>query len=495
MQTCRWRILIRYLLLVPLMGGHCIAQSYMTEAVWQREFPALGTFSSPRVADLNQDGVLDVVLGAGRQEFTACDTSVIALDGKDGSLLWKASARDQIFGSGVFLDINRDSFVDVIMYGRSAELFAIDGKDGNVLWRFLEGKTLPEIRDLHWYNFYNPQPISDLSGDSIPDLLVSNGGDVLAEPHDPNRPAGYLLVIDASNGSVLYKVEMPDGHEIYMSPILADLDNDQMLDIVYGTGGETTAGHLYRTTLQAVIDQDLSGSIMLADGPSKGFIGPPALADLNGDSCLDIICNAVDGRIMAFSGKTNAPLWAGKIPGCEGYASLAIADINNDSFPDIFTNLVHGVWPDLEAVRPVLIDGSNGQVIFVDSIGFYQMSSPVLADLNDDQQADGILSVNFFMPDTLGVKTIHNTLLAYDFQNRGKYALAPPLVGSNVGSTPWIGDIDDNGKLDFIYIQMTTPDRVYTYDGFRVIRLESKYRGGTVHWQGYMGDGSGIFRR
>ena len=73
---------------------------------WSKPFSGIGTFSSPRVTDLNGDGVADIIIGAGREEFQACDSAVMALDGKSGALLWNVSATDQIFGSAAFLDID-----------------------------------------------------------------------------------------------------------------------------------------------------------------------------------------------------------------------------------------------------------------------------------------------------------------------------------------------------------------------------------------------------
>jgi len=124
---------------------------------WLKRLPGVGTFSSPHVADLNSDGVKDIILGVGRQEFHACDSSVIALDGMTGDLIWKVQASDQIFGSATLKDITNDGVVDVFISGRSAELIAIDGRTGHVIWRF---KT-PRNQKKEWYNFYNPQFIPD----------------------------------------------------------------------------------------------------------------------------------------------------------------------------------------------------------------------------------------------------------------------------------------------------------------------------------------------
>src|SRR5687768_183847 len=64
---------------------------------WSVNYNGLGTFSSPRVTDLNGDGTGDIVFGAGREEFKACDSAVMAVDGRNGKMLWHVSAKDQVF--------------------------------------------------------------------------------------------------------------------------------------------------------------------------------------------------------------------------------------------------------------------------------------------------------------------------------------------------------------------------------------------------------------
>jgi hypothetical protein len=52
------------------------------QLIWYNHFDGLGTYSSPRCADLNGDQIKDIVMGAGRNEFEESDWAVIALDGK-----------------------------------------------------------------------------------------------------------------------------------------------------------------------------------------------------------------------------------------------------------------------------------------------------------------------------------------------------------------------------------------------------------------------------
>src|SRR5688572_19620704 len=93
---------------------------------WAVEFSNIGIHSSPRAADLNMDGVKDLIIGCGKKEFQALDSGIIAVDGATGKVLWNVPARDQIFGSAACLDINRDGVPDVIIGGRAAELKAIN---------------------------------------------------------------------------------------------------------------------------------------------------------------------------------------------------------------------------------------------------------------------------------------------------------------------------------------------------------------------------------
>src|SRR5688572_28071240 len=60
---------------------------------WSVTYKGIGTFSSPRITDVTGDGIGDVIFGAGREEFQACDSAVLAVDGQTGNMLWRVSAK------------------------------------------------------------------------------------------------------------------------------------------------------------------------------------------------------------------------------------------------------------------------------------------------------------------------------------------------------------------------------------------------------------------
>lgn len=462
---------------------------------WSIYLANLGTFSSPRAADLNGDGVADIILGAGRQEFMATDTAVVALDGRTGRLLWRVGARDQIFGSAALHDLTRDGVMDVVIGGRSAELIAIEGATGNVLWRFFADGDTDAIRTAGLYNFYNPQFIEDQDGDGVADLLVANGGDVLATPEDHERPPGRLMIISGRTGGTIAQAHMPDSRETYMSPLVADFDADGEIDVVFGTGGETVGGHLFRARLSDVLAGDLSPAVELAASDDRGFIGPPVLADITGDGILDLIANSVDGRMLAFDGSDDRPLWTVQLPLAESYTSPAVGYFTDDDVPDFFAVYATGTWPHLGWSQQIMVDGRTGAIGFADSLGLYQTSSPVAVDLTGDGRDEVILPVNYQVVTALHQKRFFTMLVAIDFSTGSVVQFGDPLDGSNLAATPWIGDLDGDGMLDVVTIN--TPDTLHTYvfNGLQVNRITTEIPvAAELPWGAYMGSRlDGIF--
>lgn len=75
-------------------------------------------------------------MGAGKNEWVASDTAVIALDGQTGKLLWQVAAQNQVVGSALFLEVTGDGVPDVFIGGRSAFMVGIDGRSGKLLWKY-----------------------------------------------------------------------------------------------------------------------------------------------------------------------------------------------------------------------------------------------------------------------------------------------------------------------------------------------------------------------
>ncbi len=484
-----------------VLGIISACQTRKTTIVWDQSFSGIGSQSSPRPIDINRDGVDDLVMGACKNEYVPTDQGVIALDGKSGQILWQSDAQDQVYGSATMIDINGDSTQDVIIGGRWSYLRALNGKNGAILWTYRQTDTSHPVLKYAKYNFFNSVLISDQNNDGFQDLLIQNGGNHRASPKDSiHRDPGVLMVLDIVTGQVLAADTMPDGHESYMSPLyLKHPDRSEW--VVFGSGGETFGGHLYKARLDDLMQNNLSPAVVIAsDGTGHGFIAPPVLVDITGDLYYDIVTISHGSMIFAVDGRTNQAIWNLQIPGTESSNSFAVGQFVGDLTPDFFTFVSKGIWPQSTGSVQIVVDGNTGSIAFQDSIGCAGFSSPVAYDIDHDGRDEAFISINEY-DCARGYATnskldIVHKLMVIDFKTNRLQEIEQLKGFKNIFSTPYIGDLDHDGYLDIVHSQFFSPTNdLLTFIGMRIKRIATTIKmSKAVKWGGYMGSkGDGVY--
>lgn len=476
-----------YLLLGLLICFCACKQQPKTQ--WVANFPEIGCYSSPRVVDLNKDGVLDIILGGSKNEFLPLENGVIAINGQDGKILWTTPGTDQVVGSAVFEEVTGDGIADVFIGGRKNQLYGINGATGALLWSFLPNNGPTKAHELTRFNFYNSQLIPDQNGDGFRDLIISNGGNVDAPPRSMTmRFPGTLAIISSKTGTILNVAAMPDNMETYMSPIVHDFKGDGQLDVIFGSGGETIGGSLYRIPLTELLANDLSGSITLATGKGHGFIAPVSLADINKDGILDIIANWHGGKMYAIDGANNEILWQLNFPKTEFNNTAAIGHFTDDDIPDIYAYYSKGEWPNSLGTVHFVVDGRTGKVVFQKLLGCSSIASGVAFDYDNDHFDEIVISVNKYNCVQLSKQQINQILYLFDFNDNRLIPLDETPLAKNISATPWVGDLDGDKKWDLIYPLMTNSTRLYDVNGMVLKRLTLPYTYQKAPaWGGYMG--------
>jgi hypothetical protein len=136
----------------------------------------------------------------------------------------------------------------------------------------------------------------------------------------------------------------------------------------------------------------------------------------------------------------------------------------------------------------------------LDSIGCTGFSSPVVYDLDNDGHDEAIISVNDF-DCSLGYASkspqlMENKLIAIDFFNKSVQILDQAKGFKNIFSTPWIGDIDNDGYLDIIYCQYYHHSDLLSFLGMSIKRIDAPVKiKKPVLWGSYLGSNAdGIFQ-
>ncbi len=451
--------------------------SAQSQVIWSVKRDSAISSASPRLIDLTGDKILDVVLSDGIEADT--NGHISAFNGLDGSLLWSVNVKGDLYGSALFYDVSGEGVPDVFAGGRNRQFHAVNGKTGKKIWTFDITVSPPPSG---WMQFYDAKLVPDQDKDGFEDIIIANGGDPSALPGDPNRPAGYILILSSKTGKILAQAKVPDNRETYSNLIVADIDNDKNTDIIFGTGGETLSGALWRTTVNDVMKGDITNAIALARGKARGYVPPPVLADINRDSTLDIIAMNDEGLLSVINGKNNQLIWEKHFKGTESYSAPAIGQFTGDENLDIYINTGFGAFPKYTKFYQVMLDGANGSIQYIDSAGF-QMSSPLSCDFTGDGYEEGVLSYNEGPGGPMSIKYI-------DFYSSETVDLAKQEA-VNFASTPWIGDIDANGFLDIVYVSYPS----FAGREFNLTRIESTYKVPPfMAWSAYHGSNyNGIY--
>ncbi|MBY9002016.1 MAG: VCBS repeat-containing protein [Candidatus Heimdallarchaeota archaeon] len=157
--------------------------------------------SSPSVGDINKDGFKDIIAASN-------DNSIIALNGRDGTLLWKTKTEWWNHDSPVLGDVDNDGQLDILLSSGDRYLHVFDGRDGSEKWSYKP--RLPS-------EFTMSPALGDVNADGTLDIVLSN----------ENRE---LLLIDGKTKKSIWSINMPA--KIIQSATILDIDNDNKLDVL-----------------------------------------------------------------------------------------------------------------------------------------------------------------------------------------------------------------------------------------------------------------------
>ncbi|XP_041373917.1 uncharacterized protein LOC121386932 [Gigantopelta aegis] len=360
------------------------------EDVWVVGIPKLLTESALRLVDVNQDGTLDVILGfaTGADGYgipdVVCDIyfngtrpclgGLIALEGVTGRELWRHYTEHELYAINCNVDLNGDKVKDCLAGGRAGVFEAVSGKDGKMIWRFDDEDARNSIM-----NLYTAQLIPDVDGDGVPDVIAVHGGDPLQDPGSAYRLAGRIVMFSGKTGAVLQWVGVPDKRESYYSPqVYTQLDGTAV--VLFGTGGETHPGALWRISLEHLLKGQIEKAKKIHSDSHKGVMTPPVLVDITGDHVVDIILPMFNSSVIAVDGRTFQLLWNYSFPMSESYNTPAAGYYNDDDVPDFMVKFSHGPgFPVYYDSQTTVLDGRTGTPLITpfirDTVG--TQSSPL----------------------------------------------------------------------------------------------------------------------
>ena len=336
------------------------------------------------VWDIDGDGKQEVVFGG-------AEDHIYALNGEDGSILWKLKADVRTLLAMGDLDCDgKPEIVAPTTHG----VYALNGEDGSILWRFstLRGTFAPSLGDL----------------DNDGRLEVIFGG-----------LSGYIFVLNGEDGSLLW--ERFFGTWVGGSIALGDIDDDGWLEAVFGAFN----GYVY-----AFNGED--GSPLWSFNTTKRWVDASvSVGDVDGDDELEVIVAAFgeykNSSIFALNGGDGSILWNFSFLFGADYSIPAIGDVNGDGVAEIiFGALDHNVY---------CISGKNGSLLWKFQTGHSPSNPLALGDVNGDDRLDVII-------------TSYDGYL-YALNGSDGRLLWRYWIGNSLNS-PMLADLDGDGDLEIV---------------------------------------------
>ncbi len=447
----------------PGDGGAPVAPRPITpRKLWSMKLAGLGA-SSPRVVDLDGDGVLDVVVGGGMQ--TSGGSWLYALNGRTGEVLWKSHFTEEFYATPVLIDITHDGVPDVFVGGRDSDFTALDGKTGKPLWSL---RRVNPKGDVPRRSFNGGLAVPDQDGDGIDDLVVSNGGGL----DDSARLPGRVMLISAVTGKLLANTALPDKRETYSIPALASA---HPLEVIAGTGGETLNGHLYRLPLGP---PPAAPRWAAASGPGQGFVPSPFITHVKGAGAVFEVGH--DGRVTRVDLESGALQWEQSLPGFEAMASPSPGRFGGSADVDVVVTRSKGTFPLFKWVNRITwLDGETGAVLDEADTGVFSSASPVVMDFDHDGLDETLtLSMDSFAPFE---GSVVSTVTVFDGA-RGKQKRMQLKLRGTGQATPTVADVDHDGTLDLLLSYLGTIDRY-------ALEVADAGAAPDVRWGGFRGPG------
>ena len=348
-------------------------------------------FSSPAVADVDGDGILDVLVGSN-------DAGLHNVDGKTGRKHWTWRTDAPVLSSPLLVDLTRDGVPDIVVGSDDGKVYALTG-DGKKIW------TAPEDAPTGAGNEFQSSPAAaDLNGDGIKDIVIGSQN-------------GRLYAFTGDRGWKLWDTGTIMKAGIFATPALSDVNNDGVPDALVGS----LDNNFYCINGK-------NGWKMWEFATKAPIKASAAVADLDGDRLPEVILASTDGAVYALHAADGVELWRYEC-GVPIESSPQLADVNHDGTPDVLVAVTQG--------RLIAINGSNGVRIWeFDLAGATVISSPVVYDLNGDGVKDIIICD--------GNRLVHavNGVTGWEMANF--------TLNAGVVSSPALADVNRDGLLDVI---------------------------------------------
>jgi len=421
---------------------------------------------APAYGDIDGDGAPEIVVGS---TYTMTSGGIYAFELNGDNVTGFPINHGYASRTIVLADLDGDSTLEIITNKRMWPLGEEWVYRGN-------GTVYPGWPQPLGHVPASSAAVGDINGDGIPEII--------AESYDA------LYVWDTEGNPLIgFPFFMPySAVNSYSSPVLADIDDDGLREIIFGTHVLSAGGYVF------ALNHDGTQVPGWPKPTSYWIYGPPAVGYIDDDDVLDI---AIGDQVLSPSPVDHVYAWDATGHTLPGFPigpinavnnQVALADLDNDGMTELMIddNTSNGVYLAYNH------DGSPlaGFPLVVDGTSFFNM--PCITDLDGDGYINIVGASRYQTSDAkiyvwtsdvpYNAATVQIPMWQYNTAHDGVVPIAPQTppdveVILNPGQLPII-ITTLGGSFDFLFRVDYYETPSSEFDGWMMIQSPDS------HWQG-----------
>lgn len=287
---------------------------------WPQFVPGHDYDASPAMADLDNDGKLEIITGSG--DYWMPNTNPLSFYvtawRSNGTILWRKTTSSFVKGASPAVgDIDGDGKPEVVVGSNDKLIYAYNGEDGSTVPGFPVALVDRYDRNL---TANSPIVLADVSGDGVADIITAAGT-------SPRAIGGNGLYLAS-------QLTLDTYYSIAGAAAIGDIDGDGKLEVIVGSAQtDVNNGRLYRWDLNVgATGKALPWAQFQGNNRHTGLFAEPGLRITPPSISLMFAGNTT----KVFSVKVNDSMgsgvnWSASVPTGSAWISL---DKTSGSTPD-----------------------------------------------------------------------------------------------------------------------------------------------------------------
>jgi hypothetical protein len=408
---------------IPLSGSGNSVLTDLGDIMWQGNVPDnpytgfddYQTTSVKQIADVNNDGINDVIVSSGNYLVT-CFNGASSIT---GDVLWTVNTGYNNNNSGsvsweealqIRTDVNDDGIEDVVFgcAGGNEFVYTVSGRTGQIIWAY--GDSV----DFSQGDIIGIRADKDFNGDGVNDVLVSASG----EASFTGRHS--IICLDGLTSAVIFNTQLPSN---FTRDVLATQSG--------GAIGTSNNGGPYSVTGVNNTGQ----TTWSYGGVNSAVWNIREVPDISDDGLKDIIgLYGFSGGIFGITGDAGAQVWATTLGTSNNGRIILLDDLNGNGFVDFTLS-----GPQVLS----RVDSKTGNQLWSQSMNAsYIRGIDYLSDVNGDAVRDIVFAMQqpgkMVVVDGTNGTTLFEYLFGPTISERGDRAAVLKSIDGNL-STEFVG--------------------------------------------------------